>query len=62
MSLFRTKKGVNPRIRYPDAYYKQIFFDKRMFDGIELVARIEGTSIKKAARQLIERGFYSSKY
>jgi hypothetical protein len=57
MSLFGTKKGVNPRIRYPDAYYKQIFFDKKMFDGIELVAKIERISKKKAARQLIERGF-----
>jgi hypothetical protein len=59
MSLFGTKKSVNPRIRYPDAYYKQIFFDKRMFDGIELVAKIERTTKKKAARVLIERGFSS---
>jgi hypothetical protein len=28
-----------------------------MFDGIELVAKIEGVSKKEAARQLIERGF-----
>jgi SOS response regulatory protein OraA/RecX len=28
-----------------------------MFDGIELVAKIERTTKKKAARQLIERGF-----
>jgi hypothetical protein len=57
MALFGTKKGVNAHTRYPDAYYGRIFFDKRMFDGIELVAKIERTSKKKAARQLIERGF-----
>ena len=60
MSLFGTKKSVNPRIRYPDAYYKQIFFDKQMFDGIALVAKIERTTKKKAARLLIERGFSSN--
>ena len=30
-----------------------------MFDGIELVAKIERTTKKKAARMLIERGFRS---
>jgi hypothetical protein len=59
MALFVTKKGVNPHTRYPDAYYGRIFFDKRMFDGIEWVARIERVSKKKAARLLIERGFSS---
>jgi hypothetical protein len=57
MALFGTKKGVNPHTRYPDAYYGRVFFDKPMFDGIKLVAKIEGTTKKKVARQLIERGF-----
>jgi hypothetical protein len=39
MSLFGTKKGVNPHIRYPDAYYGHIAFDKKMYEGIELVAK-----------------------
>jgi pantoate kinase len=59
MALFVTKKGVNPHTRYPDAYYGRIAFDKRMFDGIELVAKMERVSKKKAARLLIERGFSS---
>jgi hypothetical protein len=59
MALFGTKKGVNPHTRYPDAYYGRVFFDKRMFEGIEWVARIERLSKKKAARLLIERGFSS---
>jgi hypothetical protein len=59
MVLFVTKKGVNPHKRYPDAYYGRVAFDKPMFQGIELVAKIERLSKKKAARLLIERGFSS---
>jgi hypothetical protein len=57
MALFGTKKGVNPHTRYPDAYYGRVFFDKPMFDGIKLVAKIERTTKKKAARLLLEEGF-----
>jgi hypothetical protein len=59
MALFGTKKQLSTYKRHPDAYYKHIWFDKRMFDGIELVAKIEKISKKKAARLLIERGFSS---
>jgi len=57
MVFLGIKKGVNPHTRYPDAYYGRVFFDKRMFEGIELVGKIEHLSKKKAARLLIERGF-----
>jgi len=56
MALFGTKQGVNPHTWYPDAYYGRVAFDKPMFQGIELVAKIERTNKKKAARLLIERG------
>jgi hypothetical protein len=56
-ALISPSKGVNPRTLYPSAYYRQIFFDKQMYDGIELVAKIERTSKKDAARMLIKRGF-----
>jgi hypothetical protein len=59
MSLFGTKKGVNAHQRYPDEYYRNIYFDKKMFDGIAWVAKFERMSKKKAARLLIERGFSS---
>jgi hypothetical protein len=39
MGLFVTKKGVNPHILYPESYYRRVYFDKQMFDGIELVAK-----------------------
>ncbi|MCJ7744164.1 MAG: hypothetical protein MUO99_06345, partial [Dehalococcoidales bacterium] len=45
--------------RHPDTYYKHIYFDKGMYDGIVWVARFEKVSKKKAARLLIERGFSS---
>jgi hypothetical protein len=57
--FFSPPKGKNPQTMYPDAYYGRIAFDKKMYDGIELVAKIERTSKKKAARLLMERGFSS---
>ena len=47
MALFGTKKGVNAHQRYPDEYYRNIYFDKRMYDGIEWVAKIERRTKKK---------------
>ena len=44
---------------YPNEYYRQVFFDKPMFDGIELVAKVERVTKKKAARLLMEEGFRS---
>jgi hypothetical protein len=57
MALFAPDKGVNPHARYPDMYYRNIWLNKQMFDGVELVGKIEHLSKKKAARLLIERGF-----
>ena len=59
MGLFVTKKGVNPHILYPESYYRRVYFDKQMFDGIELVAKIERMTKKKAIRSIFERGFSS---
>jgi len=59
MSLFGTKKQLSTYQRHPDTYYKHIYFDKGMYDGIVWVARFEKVSKKKAARLLIERGFSS---
>jgi predicted house-cleaning noncanonical NTP pyrophosphatase (MazG superfamily) len=57
MALFTPDKGVNPHTRYPDEYYGRVAFNKQMFDGIELIAKIERTTKKKAARLLLEEGF-----
>jgi hypothetical protein len=57
MALLVPKKQVSAHTRYPDAYYKSIYFDKQMFDGIELVAKVERLTKKKAARLLMEEGF-----
>lgn len=57
MALFAPKKRPSAHQRLPDAYYKPIWFDKKMFDGIQLVAKIEKLSKKKATRFLLEKGF-----
>ena len=59
MALFGTKVEGDPHKRFPDSYYRTIYFDKRMYDGIAWVAKMERVSKKKAARLLIERGFSS---
>jgi hypothetical protein len=50
MALFVPNKGFNAHQHYPDEYYRNIYFDKRMFEGVQLVAKIERVSKKKAAR------------
>jgi hypothetical protein len=57
MALFTPDKGVNPHTRYPDEYYGRVAFNKQMFDGIELVSKIERINKKQAAHLLIEAGF-----
>ncbi|MBN1368428.1 MAG: hypothetical protein JW967_10940 [Dehalococcoidales bacterium] len=57
--LFVTEKGVNPHKRYPDEYFKSYYFNKKLSDGIGLVARIEHTSKKQVAEHLMELGFRS---
>ena len=56
-AIFGTKKRPSTHQRLPDAYYKNVWFSKNMYEGIELVARIEKISNKKAAHLLIEDGF-----
>lgn len=57
MALFAPKQGVNIHQLYPDQYYKNVWLDKKMFDGVAWVAKFEGVSKKKATRMLLERGF-----
>ncbi len=57
--LFSKKKEGNPRKRFPNQYYKTIWVDKNMYKAIQLVARIEEMSVKKAARMMLHAGFSS---
>jgi hypothetical protein len=59
MKLFGANKGLNPRKGLPGAYYRQVFFNKKMFGDIEFVARIEGTITKATARLLMKAGLSS---
>ncbi|MBN1366527.1 MAG: hypothetical protein JW967_01190 [Dehalococcoidales bacterium] len=44
---------------YPNEYCKHYYFNNRLSDGIELVAKIERTSKKAAAEHIMELGFSS---
>jgi hypothetical protein len=54
--LFKSSKVVNPRLMYPDEYFKQVFLTKRMYQGIEFIARVNRISKKQAVNDLIELG------
>ena len=41
---------------HPDIYYKHIYFEKRLYEGIEWVAEMERTSKVRAANLLMANG------
>lgn len=57
ISLFDTKKQLATYKRLPYAYHKHVYVPKNLYDGIDLVARIENISKKKATEKLLEAGF-----
>jgi hypothetical protein len=57
--LFCTNRTVNAHKLYPNEYYKHFYFTKPLFDGIELIAKIERTSKKDAAELLMKAGISS---
>ena len=50
-TLFGSKKTVNVHKVYPERYYRNIYFTKQLYDGVELVAKIERLSISLANNQ-----------
>jgi hypothetical protein len=56
MALFAPKIETGAHKRFPDAYYKQIFLTKPMFEGLEFLAKTERKSKKKMANELMELG------
>jgi hypothetical protein len=57
--LFTTKKVKNAHKLYPDKYYRNIYFTKQLYDGIELVGVIERINKKQAADLLMRAGLSS---
>lgn len=53
MSLFAPPKSVNMPKLYGDAYYRQIFFTKQTFNGIEQIADLTRKSKKETANILM---------
>ena len=59
MSLFGTNKSNVTFLNHKDEYYKAYWFNKKLCDGIEIVAAIERTSKKQAADILMRAGLSS---
>jgi hypothetical protein len=56
MSLFGANKTNVTFLNHKDEYYKDYYFNKKLCDGIEWVAKFERTSKKKAAELLLMAG------
>ncbi len=52
--LLRTKKGNVTKENYPDIYFNAIYLERKLYEGVKLVAKYERTSIKRAAAKLLE--------
>jgi hypothetical protein len=59
MSLFGANKTNVTFLNHKDEYYKAYWFNKKLCDGVELIAAIEHTSKKQAAELLIKAGISS---
>ncbi len=59
MTLFCTKRGLNPSKVYPIDYHRHYYLSEPLCNGIELVAKIERTSKKQAAELLMKAGLSS---
>jgi hypothetical protein len=59
MALFGIDRRNKMLVNRPDIYYKHVYFTKRLYDGIELVAKIENVNGKKAAELLMKAGLSS---
>jgi len=56
MPLFGTKSKPSAYERFPDEYYKSIYLSKKMFDGVELVAKIEGKARRRQLTSCLKQG------
>ena len=59
MGLFGANKPNVTFLNHKDEYYKAYWLNKKLCDGIELVAKIERTSKKRAAELLMKAGLSS---
>jgi hypothetical protein len=59
IGLFVTKKPNATFLNHKDEYYKHYWFNKKLCDGITIVAAIERTNKKQAAELLMKAGLSS---
>jgi hypothetical protein len=59
MSLFGANKTNVTFLNHKDEYYKAYWFNKKLCDGVELIAAIERITKKQAAELLMKAGLSS---
>jgi hypothetical protein len=59
MDLFATKKGNVTFLNHKDEYFKDYWFNKKLCDGVEIIAAVERISKKDAAELLMKAGISS---
>jgi hypothetical protein len=59
MGLFTANKPNMTRLNHKDEYYKNYYFNRKLCNGIRIVADIERTSKKQAAELLMRAGLSS---
>ena len=57
--LFGVNKPNITRLKRKEDYYRDYYFNKRLSEGIEFIAKMERTSNKQAAELLMKAGFSS---
>ena len=56
MALFRRSKKVQCTESRPNEYYKHVYVEKRLYDGIEFLAKVNRTSRRQVCNDLLELG------
>jgi hypothetical protein len=59
VGLFAHKKSINMHKLYPEEYFGHIYFNKKMIEGIEWLAKANGATKKEFANYIMERGLSS---
>ena len=58
--FIRNKKQKTNKQKYPDAYFAAVFINQSNYNGVKIVAEIEGLSMKAATDKLLHNSL--SKY
>jgi hypothetical protein len=57
MTLFHTKKPNITIKNHPESYYKHVYIEQSLFDGIDFLATLKPVSKKKMTHDLLSKSF-----